>query len=52
MNPLPQFLFVAQSTANLKPEEACVRIHKSWRNSAIAYLAAMQMNLRARRASD
>src|ERR1035438_3126273 len=31
MNPFPQFLFVAQSTANLKPEEACVRIHKSGR---------------------
>ena len=36
MNPFPQFLFVAQSTANLKPEEPCVCIHKSWRNSAIA----------------
>jgi hypothetical protein len=36
MNPFPQFLFVAQSAANLKPEEACVRIHKSRRDSAIA----------------
>ena len=48
MNPFPQFLFVAQSTANLKPEEACVRIHKSRRKIPLRPHAAKGRMARSR----
>jgi hypothetical protein len=46
MNPLPKIFVVSQSTANLQPEGAGVRIDKSRRDPSIASVPMDEIHVR------